>query len=290
MKTAITDFRFYPSDKIDNKHDMKWVYCRASLIEYQKKEAILVNIMDITRAKELEHLLRIQDKMSSLGRVAAGIAHEIRNPLSGINIYLNNLERICDRGGDKEKIKGIIEQLQSASGKIESVIRRVVDFSKPSEPKFITTNINQSIEEAINLSSVSLRKIGIKVEKNLAEDLPPCYADPSLIEAVILNIITNAAEAMRNIAEAKKIEINSSFESNHIFVRISDSGPGVPPDIREKVFDPFYTTKNTSTGIGLSICHRIISDHGGSISISTGKWGGAEFVIELPLEKGTRKI
>ena len=280
------DFRFFPPAKKGSRIDMKWVSCRASLIEYQGKEAILVNMMDITRTRELEELLRMQDKMSSLGRVSAGIAHEIRNPLSGINIYLNTLEKIYNKNEGMEKIQGILGQLQSASNKIETVIRRVMDFSKPGEPTFVLTDLNQPIKEAINLSSATFRKRGIKIEKYLADDLPLCYADPHLIEQLVLNLITNAIEAMKNIDQDKKIEITSSVKNGRIVVTVSDSGPGVPFNRKEKIFDPFYSTKNGGTGIGLSIVRRIVTDHGGSLDVFPGKWGGAEFMIEIPAEKG----
>ena len=280
------DFRFYARTKEDGNLDMKWVLCKASLIEYSGTKAILVNKLDVTRAKEMEHLLGIEDKMASLGRVASGIAHEIRNPLSGINIYLTNLEKIFEKGEGLEKVKEILRQIQSASSKIESVIRRVMDFSKPSEPKYVPTDINQLIEEAIDLSSVTLRRIRIILEKSLAEDLPPCQADPHLIGQVILNLITNAAEAMKKMDGAKRIEVSSSMQGKRIILSVSDSGAGVPWHLRKKVFDPFYTTKDGSTGIGLSISHRIVTDHGGSLSVSTSKWGGAEFKMEIPIARG----
>ena len=246
-----------------------------------------MSIMVLTQAKELERLLMIQDKMSSLGRVAAGIAHEIRNPLSGINIYLDTLEKIYDNAENLEKVKGILAHLHSASTKIESVIRRVMDFSKPSEPKLVLTDINQPIEDAIGLCSVTLRKSGITIEKKLSEDLQPLHADPNLIEEVILNLITNAAEAMKNMDGEKKIEVASFMENNRIILKVSDSGPGVPSALKDKIFDQFYTTKSESTGIGLSLSHRIITDHGGSLTVCTSKWGGAEFLIEIPIEKET---
>lgn len=286
MQTLDMDFRLYVPDKINNRVDMKWVYCRATLTEYRGKKAILANTMDITRIKELEYLLRIQDKMSSLGRVAAGIAHEIRNPLSGINIYLNTLEKIYDKRDSSEKIKGILEKIQSASIKIESVIRRVMDFSKPNEPKLVLTDINNPVREAINLSGVTLRKKGIEIEKSLANNMPLCQVDPAMIEEVILNLINNAADAMQDMSEGKKIEITSSIEKNRILVRVSDSGPGVPSAMKNQVFDPFYSTKSSGTGIGLSIAHRIITDHGASLNMSESRWGGAEFRIELPIKKG----
>jgi signal transduction histidine kinase len=232
---------------------MRWVHCRASGIEYQGKGAILLNIDEVTRSKQLENLLRIQDKMSSLGRVAAGIAHEIRNPLSGINIYLNTLKKLHHKDGSEEKVGQILDQLQSASRKIESVIRRVMDFTKSSEPQFSLIDINVPIEEAINLSAVSLRKRRIKIEKYLAENLPFCYLDAQLIEQVMLNLITNAAEAMMDMQETKTIAVTSTVVKDQIRVSVSDSGPGVPPESREIIFDPFYTTKNGSSGIGLSL-------------------------------------
>jgi PAS domain S-box-containing protein len=275
--------RNYEYKFIDKHGTVKEVFATLAVIPGTKKS--VGSFLDITRAKEMEHLLRIQDKMTSLGRVAAGIAHEIRNPLSGINIYLNTLEKIYDRAESLDKVKQILRQIQSASSKIESVIKRVMDFSKPSEPKLILTDINPPIEEAINLSSATLRKSGIQIEKALAKDLPLCHADPLLIEEVILNLITNATEAMKNVNGDKKIDVTSSVKNDRIIVTVSDSGPGVTPDLKDKIFDPFYSTKNGSTGIGLSINHRIITDHGGSLRVSTSKWGGAEFVIEIPVKK-----
>jgi len=281
-----TDFRFYYQDNTKKILTMKWVQCRAKIIEYQGEEAMLVYIMDVSRSKELERLLRIQDKMSSLGRVAAGIAHEIRNPLSGINIYLNTLEKIYDKRESLEKVKGILEKIQSASIKIEAVIRRVMDFSKPSEPKFVLTDINKPIKEALNLSEVTLRKRGIKIEKALASDLPLFQVDPNLIEQAILNLINNATEAMQNMSKGKKIEITSSIGKDCILIGVSDSGPGVPLSMKDQLFDPFYSTKSSGTGIGLTITNRIITDHGGSMDISESRWGGAEFRIALPIKKG----
>lgn len=279
------EFRFYPPGAKADRVNMKWVHCQTSRIEYQGKDAVLVNMMDMTKAKELEHLLTIQDKMASLGRVAAGIAHEIRNPLSGINIYLNTLKKLHHQEGSEEKVEQILQHLQSASIKIESVIRRVMDFSKPSEPKLAPININMPIEEAINLSEVSLRKRGVKIEKKLNENLPSCHLDAQLIEQVMLNLITNAAEAMKNTAETKIIAVTSTVEKDRIQVKVSDSGPGISLNMREMIFDPFYTTKDGSSGIGLSLSHRIITDHGGTLTVSAGEYGGAEFRIEIPINR-----
>jgi signal transduction histidine kinase len=108
-------------------------------------------------------------------------------------------------------------------------------------------------------------------------------ADKNLIEEMILNLLNNAAEAMKNMETGKKIWVASGVEDNDIVIRVSDSGPGVPQAIRDKIFDPYFTTKHEGTGIGLSFCHRISTDHGGSLTVSDSHFGGAEFCIQIPI-------
>ena len=277
------DFRFYPQRQDDTAQAMKWVFCRASRIEYQGRETVLVSMIDITRNRELEQTVRVQDKMSSLGRVAAGLAHEIRNPLSGINIYLDTLAKIYERGERLETAGEIIAQAQAASGKIESVIRRVIDFAKSGHPQLVLVDVNQPVENALSLCAAALRRDGVELEKDLACDLPRCRLDASLIEQVMLNLLTNATEALLH-AETKKISVRTAREKEAVVIRVGDSGPGVSECLRDKVFDPFYTTKSDGTGIGLSLCQRIISDHHGTLTVEESAWGGAEFVIALTME------
>jgi PAS domain S-box-containing protein len=285
IQTLETDFRFYPQGPNKGDKNLKWVYCRALWTDYRGKEAILVNMIDMTKTKDLEHLLTIQDKMASLGRVAAGMAHEIRNPLSGINIYLNTLKKLHHKNGSEEKVEQIIGQVQSASNRIESVIRRVMDFAKPGEPKLTLIDLNLPVTEAINLSAVAMRKSGIVLEKVLSENLPMCKADPTLIEEMVLNLLNNAAGAMKPMAAGKKIVVTSSVEGGGIILTVSDSGPGIASEIKDKIFDPYFTTKSEGTGIGLSISHRIVTDHGGSLTVSDSELGGAEFRIKIPIKR-----
>jgi signal transduction histidine kinase len=242
-------------------------------------------MMDVTEAKNLEDFLRVEDKMISLGRVAAGIAHEIRNPLSGINIYLNTLGKALAEKELDEKVKGLLSKLQSASNKVESVIRRVMDFARSGAPRLVVTDINGPVQEAIGLSSVTLRKSGVRIETALSEAPLPCRIDSQMIEQVILNLISNAAEAMKDMKGEKRIGVATYAEKGRVFVTVSDSGPGVTGDQKDRIFDPFYSTKENSSGIGLSISRRIISDHGGTIKVDPGRWGGAQFSISLPSAK-----
>jgi PAS domain S-box-containing protein len=283
-----TDFRYPSKGKIEADKKIRWALLRASKIDYLGIESVLTNTLDITDSKEVENFLSIQDKMTSLGRVTAGIAHEIRNPLSGIYIYLKALKKICNQMGDHSKVISIIDKIEGASNKIESIIKRVMDFSKPSQPQFSMTNLNHYIEDATKLTTATLKKKGIQFEKYLDPDLPKCFAEPHLIEQVILNLINNAAEAMKNISGEKLIVLKTFKKNDHVVISVKDTGPGIPLSRQSKIFDPFYTTKSNSSGIGLSICHRIILDHGGSLKLETIENHGAGFIIELPLTNKER--
>ncbi|MEA1968326.1 MAG: ATP-binding protein [Thermodesulfobacteriota bacterium] len=279
------DFRICSEAIPENGQTVKSVFCRAVKTEFNSKEAVLLNVMDMTKPKELEHLLRIQDKMTSLGRITAGIAHEIRNPLSGINIYLKTLEKMCKSREELATEKKIIFQIQSASNRIEAVIKRVLDFSKPDNLKLTNLNINVPVQNALDLASVTLRKSGIIIRTELAENLPMCSADNHLIEQVLLNLFTNASEAMKTKKEGCKIiSIATSYiQDEALCIKVEDSGIGISKSLHSKIFDPFYTTKNSS-GIGLSICNRIIKDHKGTLEAHESEsLGGAKFIIHLPL-------
>jgi len=284
--SADLEFRLYASPYIAGSREAKWVHCRVCKIEHRGSDAVLFNLMDISRAKELEHMLRMKDKMASLGRVAAGIAHEIRNPLSGINIYLKALEKSYREAGQPEGVAEIISQLQSASNKVESVIKRVMDFSRPTEPRFVLTEINLPVEEAVNLLAPTLKKQGVQIQTDLNPNLPPCYSDPHMIEQVILNLITNAAEAMEQMKAGKKISIITNCDRDTVYISVSDAGQGVPLNIRDKIFDPFYTTKHNSSGIGLSICQRIMADHKANLEVYSSDFGGATFIARFPVKTG----
>jgi signal transduction histidine kinase len=108
-----------------------------------------------------------------------------------------------------------------------------------------------------------------------------------LIEQIILNLLSNAAEALKEVSGTKKIFITSYEKKEHIIIKVGDSGPGIPPNMRERIFEPFYTTKKTGSGIGLSICQRIIADHNGTIGVSTSDLGGTEFILQIPIKNKT---
>jgi C4-dicarboxylate-specific signal transduction histidine kinase len=234
--------------------------------------------------------MAIAQKLESLGVLAGGIAHEIRNPLSSINISISSVERVCDASvglepGAKETFGLILGQMKSAAAKMGMVVQRVMDYSRPFPPRKETVDLNRIIEEAIRLSLSTLRKREITVLRDMASGLIMCRVDAQLMEQVLINLITNACQAMEGIEGEKFLEIASAVQDGRVVLRVSDSGPGVPPSLREKVFDPFFTTRKDGSGIGLSFSHRIVADHGGTLRVDASRWGGAEFRIELPAAK-----
>jgi signal transduction histidine kinase len=245
---------------------------------------------DVTEKARVEAAMVNAQKLESLGVLAGGIAHEIRNPLSSVNISISSIERACGAStglepDTKEKIDLILEQMKSAAAKMGLVIQRVMDYSKPFPPRKEVVDLNKVIEEAVRLSLSTLRKREIAVLMDLAPDLATCRVDAQMIEQVLVNLITNACQAMEGAEGAKFLEVASAVQDGRIVLRVSDSGPGVPPSLREKVFDPFFTTRKDGSGIGLSFSHRIVADHGGSLRVDTSRWGGAEFRIELPVAR-----
>ncbi len=281
------DLRFFPRDKSSGRADMVWVQVRRMSIEYRGREATLLAMVDVSRFKEMEQVVLQQERMATLGLVAAGMAHEIRNPLSGLNIYLYSLEKILDESVTLEPENRKLAQqfagmTKGASEKIEGVIRRVMDFSRPTVSRKTLCELNGCAREAVHLARVTLRHAGITITEALQEDLPVCYADPRLVEQVLLNLLSNAAQAMAETQQEKIIEIRSSLDDGHVTLSVSDSGPGIPPELREKVFEPFFTTRKEGNGIGLALSWKIVNDHGGTIQSGPGPLGGAEFRIRIP--------
>ena len=260
------------------------------LDEKGRRVGTVLVFRDVTEKMRVEAAMANAQKLESLGVLAGGIAHEIRNPLSSVNISISSIERACDASAGLEpetkgKIDLILEQMKSAAAKMGLVVQRVLDYSKPFPPRKGVVDLNKVVEEAVRFSLSTLRKREIAVIKDLSPDLTACRVDAQMIEQVLVNLITNACQAMEGIENEKILEISSSVRDGRIVLRVSDSGPGVPPSLRERVFDPFFTTRKDGSGIGLSFSHRIVADHGGALLVGASRWGGAEFRIEIPLAK-----
>ena len=247
----------------------------------------IVRISDITDARNMEkHLIRA-DRLSSLGVLAGGIAHEIRNPLAGINLFIDVLS-------DEEKFsrtsqeQDILKEIKINIKKINGIIARVLNFSRQAEPvPLLVLDVSQLVDESLKLWHSRMVKNGIQLSLSLEENLPDIQGDPIEVEQVLINLIQNAIEAMEkggNLSiEVRKGTISFDTKRRAVIIEVQDSGPGIPLAQQKNIFNPFFTTKPTGTGLGLAISHRIVSRHGGLISFESIPDEGTTFIVELPV-------
>ncbi|MBU2644013.1 PAS domain S-box protein [bacterium] len=277
--------RFYPFDKSREQHHLKYVNIRTKQILYRGSQSVMITMENITRIKKLEELSQIKEKMISLGHASLGIAHEIRSPLSGINLLIDGVKENFENPAYAEEIRDLLNEMKKASNTIGIVVNRALDFARPSVPKSRSAQISEPIREAISLMKTTLRKSEIKLETDLNGTLPSLFIDVPLIEQVLLSLISNAMTALKGEQGPKTIRITAEPVKNEVLIAVEDSGPGVPENLRQNVFEPFFTTDKNGSGIGLSICQRIITNHGGSISVTASSLGGAKFILSLPIDK-----
>ncbi len=229
--------------------------------------------IEIKYQKELQHA----DRLSTLGELAAGIAHEIRNPLAAISgaIHVQTMEMESDDPNRK-----VMEEIQEEITRLDKSLKSFLAYSRPSKPQFALSDLHELIERAITLCIRSGQFSGIKLKKEFAQSLPPMYLDPFLIQQVFVNIIINALQAMDH--EGALTIKTEKIEDKFIRITVKDTGHGMPPDIANQIFQPFFSTKAQGTGLGLAIAHRIIEQHHGKISVQSTLGKGTVFLIELP--------
>jgi len=253
----------------------------------------IIRIGDITEQRKIEEQLVRADRLSSLGQLSGGIAHEIRNPLASINLFTDIL---CDE--DKydrpDQEMELFDEIKENIIRIEQIIKRVLDFAKPPVTTSDEIDLNDLTRENVKFWSSKLEKSKINLNLNLNKELPPVQGDVIGLQQVINNVVLNAIEAM---AEGGNIDIRtalgiSSVTANNraIILSVSDTGPGIKTAHQEDIFNPFFTTKATGTGLGLSISHQIIKRQGGEISFKTHPQMGTTFTIELPVADFNNKI
>ncbi len=227
-----------------------------------------------------EHLLQAE-KLASVGKLAAGVAHSIRNPLTSVKMRLFSMERTLElTATQREDIEVISEEIRH----IDTIVRNFLEFSRPPKLKIQSVSPSDVVDSAIQLLRHRIESYGVEVEVYRQRKLPEVDGDPEQLKEVLVNLMVNACDAM---ADGGKITIRE--EEGHTeptgrvaVIRVSDTGPGVPEGIKEKVFQPFFSTKEEGTGLGLSIAARIIQDHKGCLNLRSREGKGATFIITLP--------
>ena len=235
--------------------------------------------------KELEqyHFEQMEraDRLASVGEMAAGIAHEIKNPLTGIAAAITIIKDDFEPEDPRtEIINEVLEQIT----RLDKTVNDLLFFGKPSQPEPTFTNINSIVEKTLMFASQ--HRSGRDIEKKLELDgsLPAVYVDPKQIQQVFLNLILNAFQAMQNGGMLKIGTSIIDLEGKQwARVTIADSGPGIPAQILSKIFTPFFTTKAQGTGLGLAICHKLVTQHGGRINVESRDGIGTVFSVDLPV-------
>jgi signal transduction histidine kinase len=254
-----------------------------------KKIQGLIESVDTTRIEleqSREHLLQ-SEKLAQIGKLAAGVAHSIRNPLTSVKMRLFTMERTLSlSAAHKEDFDVISEEVSN----IDTIVRNFLEFSRPPKLKIQKASPSEVIDMAVQLLRHRLESYGVGVELVRHRQLPQVDCDPEQLKEVLVNLIVNACEAMGDGGRILITEEEGATEpmGRVVVIRVSDSGPGIPEAIREKIFEPFYTTKPEGTGLGLSIAARIIEDHKGCLSVKCRPHKGTTFTITLPCqEEGT---
>ncbi len=233
------------------------------------------------------HQLVQAEKIASLGRMAAGVAHEINNPLAGILIYAELLARELDKdSAARQNVDIIIDQTM----RCQQIVTRLLDFSRQSLGQKKLFDINDILRACVDLVSHQAFFHNIKIRLKLDPKLPQIIGDPGQLQQVFTNLLINAADAMSGTGWIN-ITSRPSWRSDAVILQFIDSGSGIPPEIRDKIFEPFFTTKppGKGTGLGLSIVYGVIQRHGGSIQAYSPPTGGTVFTVTLPLESADRK-
>ncbi|MCJ7546909.1 MAG: ATP-binding protein [Deltaproteobacteria bacterium] len=226
-----------------------------------------------------QQLMRRTDRLSALGSLTAGLAHEIRNPLVTVKTFL---DLVPERHKDKEFRGNFLKLTTAELERITKLVSDLLEFAKPKKPALRRVDINKVIEEIIPLIQVEARKRDITIETNL-RDTPQARLDPDQMKQVFLNIFLNGIEAIK--AHGKISITSRDIRKNgavYVQVEIADTGKGIPRELVEQIFDPFFTTKERGSGLGLTIAHQIIQDHHGTIEVESMPKKGTTFFINIP--------
>ena len=232
---------------------------------------------------ESRAIIERQEKLASLGTLAAGVAHEIRNPLTAINVRLHSLKRTLVRGSSEHEDATVIEQ---EIQRLDRIVRDVLHFARPAEPRRLTITAQSLLIRAQGLLGSPLEKVSIRL---VLASSPALWirVDPQQIGQVLINLIQNAAESIGRDGTitlgARSAAMPLAGQTTPVVIlEVMDTGKGIPSQVRERLFDPFFTTKETGTGLGLSIAARIVEKHGGALQYQTEVEHGTTFGIVLP--------
>ncbi|SDU35000.1 sensor histidine kinase [Desulfobacula phenolica] len=263
---------------LQNGKETRIILAGAGVLQSDKKmpRQIIFNINDITDLKQLEAEIRQNQRLADLGTLAAGMAHEIRNPLSAIKTYVALLPKKIEKPGFLEKFQRTVPR---EINRLNTLTEELLELSRPPKYNFNQTDISQLLRQCIELLEADFTDRGIDCQSDFAHDLPQIMADADQLEKVFINLMQNGAQAMQ---DGGIMIIHASFKDNLLAIDFRDTGHGFSSELAENIFNPFFTTKAKGTGLGLAITHKVISEHGGQIKAKSQQGKGCCFSISLP--------
>jgi two-component system sensor histidine kinase AtoS len=257
-----------------------------------KDLGVIAVMRDLTVVRELENRLRRSDRLAALGSLAAGLAHEIKNPLTSLLTFTRHLSRRFDDEQFREKFQSVVpHELQRING----IVEQLLELARPSRLTFAAVRLPALLERVVDLCAHELDGRGVRLSREYARDLPAIWADANALYQSLVNLVRNALDAMPSGGRlvlrvgwggTEDIVVagsRSPSAGRRVQIEVEDSGVGIAPDAADRVFNPFFTTKETGTGLGLALTHKIIEDHGGVIDFRAAHAGGTIFRIALPL-------
>ena len=263
-----------------------WAYlvkpCAAGDLLLSVRQAVL-HVMQREETRRLARRASVAEKLAAMGTMAAGLSHEIRNPLNAASLQLTLLERRLRRLAPDAQ-PPLLEPLSLVQDEIQR-LKRIVDdflaFARPTEFQPAPVRLAAVVAKVLDLFSAKAEQAGVRLERHLAE-VRPVEGESGRLQQAVTNLIVNALQAT---PPGGWIRVDVGENAGEAFLAVEDSGPGIPPEVRKRLFEPFFSTKEQGSGLGLPLVHAIVQQHAGSISLEDGS-GGARFVIKLPLASG----
>ena len=233
--------------------------------------------------QRLKEKAELSSRLAAVGEMAAGIAHEINNPLTGV---LGFSDLLSSREDLPEDIKEDVKIIADGSKRVGEIVRRMLTFARQTKPIKACVSITELIDNTLELRAYVLATAGIEVVRDYQVDLPWLVVDPGQMQQVFLNLIVNAEYAIKKTGRPGKLTITTGLAGDHMRITFADNGPGIEKEIISKLFQPFFTTKETGegTGLGLSLSRSIVLEHGGTLEVESRPGEGASFIVELPLD------
>jgi signal transduction histidine kinase len=229
-----------------------------------------------------QHLLD-SEKLATIGKIAAGVAHEIRSPLTSLRLRLFSMQQHLN-GADTDQAQSVRVMTEEVI-RLDKIVRNFLDFSRPPDLRVQPCNLTLLIDRTLEVLRHRIEGQGLRIERREEESLPPVLADPQQLRQVLINLVNNAIEVL-SVGGTIRIDAsreNSSRTGPTVALRVADDGPGVVDEIRRKIFDPFTTTKSEGAGLGLWIAQRIVTQHGGELALESSSKLGTTFVARIPI-------